>query len=132
MNNEQPMDKSAHKIAVKQGGHSQVSFMVVWRSVLFNDDTEHRFQILCYMSSLPRSSLIPDDAADKQITSFCEASKEYASLEWKLAKEVINFFPSTFFMILEEVFPLIASSVKSAGVNSSRSKRLAEILLLES
>ncbi len=68
------------------------------------------------MATLQRSSFIPDDANDKLRVSFGEASDEFASSDWSFAKEVINYFPYTFFTILEGVFPLIASSVKSAGV----------------
>ena len=48
MNNEQAMDKSAYKI-VKQGGHSQVAFMVVWRTyhpTFFSGSDEHRAAIV--------------------------------------------------------------------------------------
>ena len=48
MNNEQAMDKSAYKI-VKQGGHSKVAFMVVWRKyhpTFFSGSDEHRAAIV--------------------------------------------------------------------------------------
>ena len=92
-------------------------------SILFNDDNEHQFRILARMCKMTKEEMIPPESEEwiksKYMESLTHSDSRKPFKDWRFAKEVANHFPDTFLKILQNVFPLAASTAVQADVTKA-------------